>query len=130
MDNVEFSTNVLTNKQQAEFEAGKDIYNEGVYIQGLWLEGCKWGKDGLTDSHEKKMNFPLNLLHVTAVATNSKKGTDQDKKDSTYNCPVYKYPLRNDRYLIFRVLLNFSGIGNEQNKWKLRGVALLCSTDK
>lgn len=59
------------------------------------------------------MTFPLNLLHVTAVAMNSKKGVDQEKKDSTYNCPVYKYAIRNDRYLIFWVLLNYSGIGND-----------------
>lgn len=52
------------------------MFSDGVYIQGLYLEGCKWGKDGLTDSTEKKMTFPLNLLHVTAVAMNSKKGVD------------------------------------------------------
>ena len=76
MDNVEYSTNVLSNKQQADFENGKDLYNDGVYITGLWLEGCKWGKEGLMDSYEKKMNFPLNILHVTAVALNSRKGVD------------------------------------------------------
>lgn len=76
------------------------------------------------------MCFPLNLLHITAVALNSKKGVDQDKKDSAYLCPVYKYPLRNDRYLIFKVMLNYSGVGNDSSKWKLRGIALLCTTDK
>lgn len=76
MDNVEYSTTVLSNKQQNEFENGKDLFNDGVYLTGLWLEGCKWGKEGLMDSHEKKMNFPLNILHVTAVASNSRKGVD------------------------------------------------------
>lgn len=76
----------------------------------MWLEGCKWGKEGLMDSTEKKMNFPMNIMHVTAVAVNSRKGADQEKKDYAYNCPVYKYPLRNDRYLIFRVLLPFGGM--------------------
>lgn len=28
------------------------------------------------DSHEKKMNFPLNILHVTAVSNSSRKGVD------------------------------------------------------
>lgn len=72
----------------------------------------------------------MNIVHCTAVAIYSRRGVDQEKKDSAYNCPVYKYPLRNDRYLIFRILLNFAGLGNDKNKWKLRGVALLCSTEK
>ena len=130
MDNVEYQTSVLNNKQQTEFDNGKDFHNDGVYISGLFLEGCKWTKEGLADSNEKRMQFPLNTLHVTAVAVNSKRGIDQEKRDSAYNCPVYKYPMRNDRYLIFRVFLPFTGIGNDQNKWKLRGVALLCSTQK
>ena len=130
MDNVEYQTTVLNNKQQNEFENGKDFHSEGVYISGLFLEGCKWTKEGLADSNEKRMQFPLNTLHVTAVALNSKKSLDQEKRDSTYNCPVYKYPMRNDKYLIFRVLLPFAGVGSDQNKWKLRGVALLCSIQK
>ena len=129
MDNVEYQSFVLSEKQQKEFENGKDLSSEGVYIYGLYLEGCKWSKEGLQDSTEKKMIYNLNILHVTAVSTNSKKGLDQEKKDSAYNCPVYKYPVRNDKYLIFRVLLPYSGNSSDQNKWKLRGVALLCSTD-
>jgi dynein heavy chain len=129
MDNVEYQSSVLSEKQQKEFENGKDLYAEGVYIYGLFLEGCKWSKEGLQDSTEKKMVYGLNVMHVTAVSTNSRKGLDQEKKDSAYNCPVYKYPIRNDKYLIFRVLLPFAGLSGDQNKWKLRGVALLCSTD-
>jgi len=44
-----------------------------------------------------------------------------------YDCPVYKYPRRNDKYLIFRVKLPCEGTG--AHRWKLRGVALLCSTE-
>jgi len=129
MDNVEYQTTVFTEKQQREFDNGKDFSGEGVLIQGLFLEGCRWSRDGLQDSNEKKMIYPINIIHVTAVAINSKKGLDQEKRDSAYNCPVYKYPSRKDNYLIFRVLLPYTGSGADQNKWKLRGVALLCSTD-
>jgi len=46
---------------------------------------------------------------------------------STYLCPVYKYPKRADRYIIFKVPLNCEG--KSPNYWKLRGTALLCSTE-
>ena len=129
MDNVEYQTTVLSEKQQKEFENSKDSNSEGVYIQGLFLEGCRWNKETLAEANEKKMTYPLNILFVTAVACNSKKGPDAEKKDNAYYCPVYKYLCRGDEYLIFRVYLPCSGGATDANKWKLRGVALLCSTD-
>jgi dynein heavy chain len=86
-------------------------------------------------------NFPI--LHVTAESTNiqdtkqagSKKTDKNDREKNYYSCPVYKYPKRNDRYLIFRPWLKAdgapgslklsSGVTAPQN-WKLKGVALLC----
>jgi hypothetical protein len=43
-----------------------------------------------------------------------------------YDCPIYKYPKRNDRYLIFRMLLK-----TEQHPfhWKIRGVSLMAQTE-
>jgi hypothetical protein len=50
---------------------------------------------------------------------------------------VYKYKARTDKYLIFKVLLKPDN-PQEQNKatcfppkinWKLKGVALLCTTE-
>jgi len=55
-----------------------------------------------------------------------------------YYCPVYKYPKRNDRYLIFRCYLKAEGAQGLQSankgmtapmKWKLSGVCLLCQKD-
>ena len=129
MDNVEYQTTVLSDKQQKEFDNVKEGLSEGVYIQGLYLEGCRWNKETLAEANEKKMTYPLNILYVTAVARNSKKGPDAEKKDNAYYCPVYKYPQRKDEFLIFRVYLPCSGGAADANKWKLRGVALLCSTD-
>jgi len=54
---------------------------------------------------------------------------------TAYKCPVYKYPKRNDRYLVFRCFLKAEGQGAPANpnrgmtapmKWKLSGVSLLC----
>jgi len=119
LDDVAYNTAV----KEREFEKIHDIQAEGVYINLLFLEGCKWSKNGLDDSEPKKMFAPLPILYVTAI--NKKKSTDPERMQNNYICPVYKYPRRNDKYLIFRVGLPCEGSG--AHKWKLRGVALLCS---
>ena len=54
---------------------------------------------------------------------------------TAFSCPVYKYPKRNDKYLIFRCYLKAEAPGATQNqnrgvtapmKWRLCGAALLC----
>lgn len=50
------------------------------------------------------MFSPLPILYVTAI--NKKKGSGNDRETSSYKCPVYKYPRRTDKYLVFRVDLN------------------------
>jgi len=96
-----------------------------VLVHGLFLEGCRWAKSGLENSEPKKMYAPLPILYVSAI--NKKKAVDPERMSNTYNCPVYKYPRRTDKYLVFRVGLPCEGSGH--HKWKLRGVALLCSTE-
>lgn len=70
-----------------------------------------------------------------------KKPDDKSGDKGMYNCPVYKYPRRNDKYLVFRVLLRGEGqAGSQSNNlapkgmksevnWKLKGVTLLCSKE-
>jgi len=131
MELVDYSCSVLNERQQREMENVREAPGEGVYIHGLFLEGCKWRKDTLDEATEKKMTYPLNILHVTAYASDAKKGgrPEQDRRENAYNCPVYKYPMRTDRYLVFRVLLPCIGGSSDASMWKKRGVALLCSTD-
>jgi dynein heavy chain len=85
------------------------------------LEGCRWYRNGLEESRPREMFAPLPILHVTAI--NKKKGGEEKV---TYDCPVYKYPRRTDKYLIFRVKLPCEG-ADAPHMWKLRGVALLCA---
>lgn len=130
MELVDYSCQVLNERQQREMENVREAPGEGVYIHGLFLEGCKWRKDSLDEATEKKMTYPLNILHVTAVGSNTRRGgPEQERRENAYNCPVYKYPSRTDRYLVFRVLLPCVGGSTDASKWKMRGVALLCSTD-
>jgi dynein heavy chain, axonemal len=121
LDDVVYSPSV----KEKEYEMIKDPQSEGVYIHGLWLEGARWTRNGLDDPEPKKMFAPLPILHVTAV--NKKKSPDAERISTTYPCPVYKYPKRTDKYIIFKVPLACEGSG--PHRWKLRGVALLCTTD-
>jgi len=95
--------------KEREYEMIKDIQSEGVYIHGLSLEGARYAKNGLDDPEPKKLFAPLPILYVTAI--NKKKSPDGERMSSTYSCPVYKYPKRNDRYIIFRVGLPCEGSG-------------------
>ena len=51
-----------------------------------------------------------------------KKGNNDFGNYAPYDCAVYKYPRRNDKYLIFRLFLK-TEIHNSH--WRLRGVCLL-----
>ena len=130
--------------------------NEGVLVHGLYLEGAIWGKNRHLDEHLPTSDYfnRFPFLHVTAIylPRNEKERqpqgggggrggkTDiQTKMKYYYDCPVYKYPKRSDKYLIFRCYLKAEGGGKEATgsktamtaamKWRLSGVALLCCKD-
>lgn len=84
LDDVIYSTQV----KEREYENIKDLQSEGVYVHGLFLEGCKWSRNGLDESDPKKMFAPLPILYVTALY--KKKSSEADKNSSLYSCPVYK----------------------------------------
>lgn len=128
---------------------------EGVLIHGLYLEGAGWSKTEkkIEESEPKCLFLSFPILHITAAylpRTQSNQpggaaaGGNRNKVDITqkmktyYDCPVYKYPKRNDKYLIFRLFLKPEGQNPPPNpnkgmtpamKWKLSGVALLCCKD-
>jgi dynein heavy chain len=66
---------------------------------------------------------------VTAVTKSAKK-TILSSGDygpfGGYDCPVYKYSLRTDKYHIMTVTLPTQD--HKPLHWTLRGVALLCAT--
>ena len=93
------------------------------------MDGAGWSlKEGtIVESAPKKLFSPLPVVLVTAVTKAAKKSLTTDLGPyGGYECPVYKYPVRTDRYLIFSVLL--PSRDHRPTHWVLRGVALLCST--
>jgi len=155
LDEVIYSSEVLKDIIQGDDGRieGKSVNppSEGVYIHGLFLEGAGWNRaeKRLEDSNPKELYYQFPILHVsaisTAVPTGGAPGAGQaarqkqiDAEKALYSCPVYIYPRRNDKYLIFR-----PGIKAEQQgapsgpnkgmtaamKWKLCGACLLCSKD-
>ncbi|RYH31824.1 hypothetical protein EON65_01825 [archaeon] len=105
---------------------------EGVYVHGLFMDGAAWNssESSIAESAPKKLFSALPVLLITAVTKAAKKtllSSGNYGPFGPYDCPVYKYPARTDRYRIFSVPL-----ATHQQKplhWILRGVALLCSTN-
>eukprot|EP01064_Diplonema_japonicum_P034643 TRINITY_DN7253_c0_g4_i1.p1 TRINITY_DN7253_c0_g4~~TRINITY_DN7253_c0_g4_i1.p1 ORF type:complete len:4646 (+),score=1368.52 TRINITY_DN7253_c0_g4_i1:87-14024(+) len=106
--------------------------SEGVYVFGLYLEGAGWdkGKQRLKDPLPKESPKELPVLYVTAVqGDDGKKQPGQQRNKQVINkfdCPVYKYPRRNDINWIFDVQLNCE---EEKHHWQLRGACLLCTVE-
>ena len=73
--------------------------------------------------------MPLPVLLVSANIKDAQRKVNKELYGShgAYEAPVYKYPMRTDRFYIFLVNLRCSP---EKDKvfWGLRGVALLCNT--
>jgi dynein heavy chain len=52
-----------------EFESLKESPAEGVYIYGLFLDGCAWSgrENKLVEPEPKKLYHPLPVLYVSGV---------------------------------------------------------------
>ena len=119
---------VLTSKV-TDYEEPRKVKkgpDEGVYIHGMFLEGCSWDQKDkiLCESAPKELFTPLPVLHVTA--TTSAKARKSSEGKQVYDTPVYVRPRRNGLTFVFTVGLE-SNVSAEH--WVLRGVALLCSKD-
>jgi dynein heavy chain len=107
--------------------------NEGVYIHGLYLEGCSWDMRAkqLKESSPRELFTALPVLRVTAVTSKMaaeyyKPGHSEGRLRDFYNCPCYTRPKRTDLNYIFNVKLPTD---QDHEHWTMRGVALLCSKE-
>jgi dynein heavy chain len=154
LDDVEITTDVI--KEVVHGDDGRlegksfNPPNEGVYVHGLFLEGAGWNRNEkrLQDSEPKELFYQFPIMHVSAqntAPTDNRPGAGRANQNNAANmekthfsCPVYKYPKRNDKYLIFNCMLKAEAPGAPANankgvtapmKWRLCSVALLCQKD-
>ena len=94
------------------------------------MDGASWTSSNggsVVESQPKKLFASLPIMFVSAMTKAAKRNATTDYGPfGGFDCPVYKYPTRTDRYLILVVTLPT----REQKPlhWILRGVALLCAT--
>jgi len=159
LDSVEPKTEVqkeIIGGEDGRIEKTFQVPSEGVCIHGLYLEGAAWSRNEkkLEDQTSKDPFQAFPVIHVTAQSTAAPEGNqrppaggrgkpEQHPERTHYSCPIYKYPKRNDKYLITRVWLRPDSAKDDQKKgsdalpvgmkpqanWKLKGVALLCTKE-
>jgi len=98
---------------------------EGVYVQGLYLEGAKWdwNKSILVDADAMTLHYKMPVMQFRPIITEGKK---QKKGQSLYNCPTYMYPVRGDSSFVLYINLP-CGTLTDPSFWVKRGTALLMS---
>ncbi|EAN92920.1 dynein heavy chain, putative, partial [Trypanosoma cruzi] len=142
LDKVEARTEVRSSEFRPNQEPkAEDLKTERgeVVIYGLFLESAMWDKSNkrLKDPPPGDLFRELPMLLISAynkdapqqaVIAPTKPGQmkEKQKKQEYYRCPVYKYPTRSDLHWIFDVNLP---VAEDDAYWRMRGVALLGSTD-
>lgn len=104
---------------------------DGIYIDGLWLEGARWdsGKGCLAESEPDVMASPLPVVHFKPAANYAPPAGE-------YSCPLYKTSARAGVLSTTGCSTNFvlcvslpCPPGSSVDAWVLQGVALLCQLD-
>lgn len=84
-------------------------------------------RTSLVESKPKELFSSVPVMYVTAVTKAQRKALSGDYgPHGGFDCPVYKYSLRTDKYIIFLVTL--AARSKHPSHWTLRGVALLCGS--
>jgi dynein heavy chain len=106
--------------------------SDGVYIHGLFLEGCRWdaSQHSLADSRPRKLFTSMPVMHLLPqeVTIAERKRVKPD----VYVCPVYKTLTRagtlSTTGLSTNFVMNVEIPSNvPQKKWIKAGVALFCA---
>ncbi|XP_076026906.1 dynein axonemal heavy chain 2 [Genypterus blacodes] len=100
---------------------------DGVFIQGLYLEGAGWDKKNscLVEAEPMQMVCPIPTIHFKPVENRKK------MSKSMYLCPCYYFPVRSGRAgrASFVVAVELKSGAVTPDHWIKRGTALLMSLD-
>eukprot|EP01084_Bolivina_argentea_P175293 303595_1 len=126
LDDVILKTTILDETDFKKIRGPTD--DGGVYIHGLFLDGCSWDAKNkiLCESKPKELYTTLPIIHVTAITNKMAEQERSKSKFKLYECPVYTVPRRTDLNYVF--VMNMP-TKQSPNHWTLRGVAVLCSKD-
>jgi len=113
--------------------------DEGVFVHGLWLDGCGWDRKKvcMVDQAPKILFYELPVLHITGMLEKEYKsgwGFEADNAPKIdmnfYSSPLYMYPRRCTGALgTYISQINLNAGGDHPSKWCLRGVCLLLNKD-
>uniref|UniRef100_A0A183SIA1 Dynein heavy chain 7, axonemal n=1 Tax=Schistocephalus solidus TaxID=70667 RepID=A0A183SIA1_SCHSO len=114
--------------------SSKEAPDDGAYVNGLFLDGCRWDYDimKLGDQKPKVLNEPMPAIWLLPVEKSKSKvlqGTE-----NLYMCPVYKTSERRGTLSTTGHSTNFVlpiYLPSQQpvTFWTKRGAALLCQLD-
>jgi dynein heavy chain len=112
LDKLQVFTEV-TKREKAQIESAS---RDGAYVEGMYLEGCRWDPNGssLEESKPKEMFCRMPVV-------NCKAGPATDNEKGVYICPTYSTPQRRPFY-VFPAQLRTK---HPAAKWTLAGVALI-----
>ncbi|XP_060775597.1 dynein axonemal heavy chain 2 [Neoarius graeffei] len=100
---------------------------DGVFIQGLYLEGAGWDKKSscLVEAEPMQLVCPIPTIHFKPVEHRKKTAKGM------YSCPCYYYPVRSGGAgrPSFVVAVDLKSGGVPSDHWAKRGTALLMSLD-
>ena len=130
LDDVVTHTEVLA----IDPERVRDMPEEGQNIHGLFIEGARWNRQEgkLDESEPKKLFLPMPVIYVTAMTIRDLRQEQANQglnygPHGPFRAAVYKYPRRNDRYLIFR--LSLKTVEHHPYHWRLRGTCLVAQVE-
>lgn len=132
IDTLGFEYQVMT---QEEKDLAKEPPDEGVYVKDMYLEGAGWDMDALCLCEPNPMELVVDMPIVhfrpaeTKAGGDGKKEKKKEKKQGTYQCPLYMYPVRTGsrERPSFMIMVDLKSGAGDSDFWIKRGTALLLS---